>query len=327
MSDPSAAPPGPKLLDRVRIALRTRHYSPRTEEAYVGWCRRYILFHHIRHPAEMGPADVAAFVSHLAVQEHVSASTQNQALSALLFLYREVLGRPIGRVDGIVHAKRPKTLPVVLTRDEIRALLSKLHGTSWLVTWLLYGTGLRLFECLELRVKDIDVERCQVVLRRGKGQKDRVTVLPSSGRPRLEEHFARVRRIHARDLARGLGAAPLPDAVGRKYPNAARDWRWQFVFPAARICRNPRWGPPCRFHLHESAIQRDVAEAVRAAGISKHATVHTMRHSFATHLLADGYDIRTIQELLGHANVETTMIYTHVLNRGGLAVKSPADSL
>jgi integrase len=201
----------------------------------------------------------------------------NQALSALLFLYREVLGRPFGRVDGIVHAKRPKRLPVVLTRDEIRALLSKLHGTSWLVTWLLYGTGLRLFECLELRVKDIDVERCQVVLRRGKGQKDRVTVLPSSGQPRIEEHLARVRHIHERDLARGLGSAPLPEAVGRKYPNAARDWRWQFVFPAARICRNLRWGPPCRFHLHESAIQRDVAEAVRASGISKHATVHTMR--------------------------------------------------
>ena len=238
----------------------------------MGWSRRFILFHRKRHPSEMGPAEITAFVSHLAVHEHVSASTQNQALSALLFLYREVLGRPIEGLAGIVHAKGPKRLPVVMTRDEVRAVLSKLDGTSWLVGWMLYGTGLRLSECLELRIKDLDLERCQVVLRRGKGQKDRVTVLPTSVKPRLEEHLGRVRKVHERDLARGLGAVPMPDAVGRKYPNAAREWRWQFVFPAARICRDTRWGPPCRFHLHESAIQRDMADAVRAAGITKHAT-------------------------------------------------------
>jgi len=327
MNAPASAATGPKLLDRLRLALRTRHGSPRTEEAYVAWCRRFILFHRKRHPAELGPAEITAFVTHLAVHEHVSASTQNQALSALLFLYRTVLGRPLGRIDGIVHAKRPKRLPVVLTRDEVRAVLSRLHGTSWLMAWLLYGTGLRLSECLNLRVKDVDLERGQIVLRRGKGQKDRVTVLPGSERPRLDEHLARVRQIHERDLARGLGAAPLPDAVARKYPNAAREWRWQFIFPAGRITRDPRYGPPCRFHLHESAIQRAVAGAVRAAGITKHATVHTMRHSFATHLLQDGYDIRTVQELLGHADVRTTMIYLHVLNRGALAVRSPADQL
>lgn len=326
-TETSRQPSAPKLLDRVRIALRTRHRSPRTEEACTGWIRRFILFHRKRHPADMGGDEVAAFLSHLAVHDHVSASTQNQALAALLFLYGEVLNKPVGHVAGIVHARRPITVPVVLTRDEVRAVLAELPSTSWLIISILYGSGLRLMECLELRVKDLDLERRQIVPRRAKGQKDRVTVLPESVRPRLVEHLAAVRRIHQRDLARGLGAAPLPEAIERKYPNAAKEWKWQFVFPASRVCRDPALKTACRFHLHESAVQRDITAAVRRSGITKHASSHTMRHCFATHLLEDGYDIRTVQELLGHADVSTTMIYTHVLNRGACAVRSPADRL
>ncbi len=316
-----------KLLDRVRDSIRIRHYSRRTEEAYVTWIRRFIVFHGKRHPTELGASHIAEFLSELATRRHVSASTQNQALSAVLFLYRDVLKMDVGHVDGVVRASTPARLPVVLSRTEVSAVLSRLDGAVWLVVALLYGAGLRLQEALELRVKDIDFERNQITVRQGKGRKDRVTMLPSAITERLRAHLAGVECQHTADLARGLGGAPLPDALDRKYPNAGVQWAWQFVFPAARICRDPRWGPPCRFHLHESAVQRAVADAVRKVRIPKRASCHTFRHSFATHLLEDGYDIRTVQELLGHADVSTTMIYTHVVNRGGLGVRSPADRL
>ena len=304
-----------------------RHYSRRTEEAYVTWIRRFIVFHDKRHPSELGGTHISEFLSSLATDRHVSASTQNQALSAVLFLYRRVLGTDIGQVPGIVRASTPPRLPVVLTRAEVSAVLGELDGVFWLLVALLYGSGLRLQEALELRVKDVETERGQTVVRQGKGRKDRVTVLPGSVATHLASHLDGVRRQHQSDIDKGFGRAPLPDALARKYPNADRQWAWQFVFPAARICRDPRWGPPCRYHLHESAVQRAVAAAVQKAGLAKRASCHTFRHSFATHLLEDGYDIRTVQELLGHADVSTTMIYTHVLNRGGLGVRSPADRL
>ena len=316
-----------KLLDQVREAIRVRHYSRRTEEAYVVWIRRFIVFHGKRHPTELGASHISEFLSSLATQRHVSASTQNQALCAVLFLYREVLRMDLGQVEGVVRASTPARLPVVLSRTEVSAILARLDGAVWLVAALLYGAGLRLQEALELRVKDIDFERNQFTVRQGKGRKDRVTMLPSAITERLRAHLAGVECQHATDLARGLGRAPLPDALDRKYPSAGAQWAWQFVFPAARICRDPRWGAPCRFHLHESAVQRAVADAVRKARLPKRASCHTFRHSFATHLLEDGYDIRTVQELLGHADVSTTMIYTHVVNRGGLGVRSPADRL
>jgi integron integrase len=324
--DPSGAR-RPKLLDQVRTACRLQHFSRRTEEAYTGWIRRYILFHQKRHPSTLGALHVTAFLSSLATDRHVSASTQNQALNALLFLYRSVLHRELEPFHGIVRARTPVRLPVVLTRDEVRRVLAALEGVPRLVASLLYGSGLRLLECLELRVKDIDLERCEITVRRGKGGKDRRTVLPSSSVPTLATHLARVQSVHDADLARGLGRVVMPDALRVKYPNADRSWPWQFVFPAARICGDRRFGAPTRFHLHESAVQRAVTDAVRRAGISKRAGCHTLRHSFATHLLEDGYDIRTVQELLGHADVSTTMIYTHVLNRGGSGVRSPADRL
>ena len=317
----------PKLLDRVRQTLRVRHYSTRTEESYVAWIRRYILFHGKRHPAQMGAPEVTQFLSSLAVDRQVSASTQNQALSAILFLYRDVLDTEVGSLAGTVRARQSQHLPVVLTRDEVRTILHRLDGVMWLVTALLYGAGLRLQECLELRVKDLDFARSQIIVRQGKGAKDRVTMLPASVASRLTEHLARVRTLHTRDLGRGVGRAPLPDALERKFPNAGKEWPWQFVFPAARICRDPKWGAPARYHLHESAVQRAVTEAVRRSGVTKRASCHTFRHSFATHLLEDGYDIRTVQELLGHADVSTTMIYTHVLNKGAFGVRSPADRL
>ncbi len=316
----------PKLLDRVRTAIRVRHYSRRTEEAYVPWIRRYILFHGKRHPDQMGAPEVAAFLSSLATARQVSASTQNQALSALL--YRHVLGRELGTMPEVPRAKRPGRLPVVLNRSEVALVIGTLTGIMRIVGLLLYGAGLRLGECLELRVKDLDFERNQITIKRGKGQKDRVTMLPGAVRALLRPHLETVRATHARDLAQGVGRVVLPDALARKYPNAATEWGWPFVFPAARICRDPRWGAPSRFHLHESAVQRAVSEAARRVGVAKHVGPHTFRHSFATHLLEDGYDIRTVQELLGHQDVSTTMmVYTHVLNRGGLAVRSPADRL
>jgi integron integrase len=322
---PPSAPGQPRLLDRVRQALRLRHYSRRTEEAYVAWIRRYIFFHHVRHPAEMGAAEINAFLTHLAVAGRVSASTQNQAFSALLFLYQQVLEVEPGRIAGVVRARRPKRLPVVLTRDEVRRVLLGLEGVPRLVCGLLYGSGLRVLEGLRLRVKDVDFDRGELTVREGKGDKDRVTLLPEAVRDGLRRQLAAARRLHARDLADGFGRVWLPDALARKYPGADREWAWQYVFPAGRRGTDPRDGQVRRHHLHESVIQRAVRQAAAKAGVAKPITPHTFRHAFATHLLEDGHDIRTVQELLGHAHVETTMIYTHVLNRGGRGVRSPLD--
>ena len=315
----------PKLLELVRMVIRSRHYSRRTEKSYSGWIKRFILFHGKRHPREMGEGEITAFLSHLATKRRVSASTQNQALSAILFLYREVLKMDLEWLDGFVRAKRPRRLPTVLTRDEVRSVLDRLHGTPWLMASLLYGAGLRLLECARLRVKDVDFVRREIVVRDGKGRKDRITLLPIGLKRQLNEHLARVRLQHERDLRARRGSVALPDALRRKYPNAACEWAWQWVFPATRFYIDSETGERRRHHLHESVLQRAVKDAVRAAGIAKPATCHTLRHSFATHLLERGYDIRTIQELLGHSDVNTTMIYTHVLNRGGRGVRSPLD--
>ncbi len=316
-----------KLLDQVRVELRTRHYSQRTEQAYVRWVRRFVLFHGRRHPAEMGEQEVAQFLSDLAASRKVAASTQSQAASALIFLYKAVLRHDIAWIADVARAKAPRRLPVVLTRDEIRAVLEHLGGTKRLVATLLYGSGLRLMECLELRVKDIDFGRGELLVRRGKGAKDRVTMLPNASKEPLARHLEGVRAQHDEDLELKAGYVKLPGALERKSPSAGREWPWQYVFPATRLWADPENGRRYRHHLHESAVQRSVREAVRRSGIEKRATCHTFRHSFATHLLEDGYDIRTVQELLGHSNVNTTMIYTHVLNRGGLGVRSPADAL
>jgi integron integrase len=324
---PAAPAAKPRLLDQVRDAIRTRHYSYRTEEAYVGWIRRFILFHHKRHPAEMGKPEIEQFLTGLAVKRNVAASTQSQALAALLFLYKEVLECDPGWLDDVVRAKRPWRLPVVLTRQEVEGLLAALGGVAWIMAMLLYGSGLRLMECLRLRVKDIDFTRHQILVREGKGDKDRVTMRPAAVKtPRLK-HLDRVRRLHERDLQAGLGGVQLPHALARKYPTANREWGWQWVFPAARICDDPRFGPPQRYHVHETVPQRAIREARRRAGIAKPVGPHRLRHCFATELLAAGYDIRTAQELLGHRDVSTTMIYTHVLNRCGHGVQSPADRL
>ncbi len=312
----------------VRDELRRRHYSRRTEEAYVGWIRRYVIFHGRRHPAELDLTHLRSFLSTLATEGNVSASTQNQALAALVFLYRDILLLPIGDVEDVVRAKRPRRLPVVLTRDEVRRILAHLpEGPTRLMATLLYGAGLRLLECCTLRVKDVDMEVNQLVIRGGKGNKDRVTMLPAALAPRLAAHLEKVRLLHERDLRRGGGRVDLPDALDRKFRHAAHEWPWQYVFPATRVGTDPGTGEPRRHHLHESILQRAVRDAVKSAGITKRATCHTFRHSFATHLLEDGYDIRTVQELLGHRDVNTTMIYTHVLNRGGRGVRSPLDTL
>ena len=320
-------PPKPRLLDRVRHAIETRHYSRRTEKAYVHWTKRYIFFHGKRHPAEMGAAEVAAFLTSLAVQGKVAASTQNQALSALLFLYREVLGVELPWLDDVIRAKRPVHLPVVLTREEVRAVLQRLDGVPRLMAVLLYGAGLRLLECCRLRVKDVDFATNQLTIRDGKGHQDRATMLPAAVKADLLAHLERVRRQHEDDLRHGAGWVELPGALLRKYPNAGRAWGWQWVFPATRIYVDRVTGQRRRHHLHESVLQRAVKDAVRSAGIAKPATCHTFRHSFATHLLEDSHDIRTVQELLGHRDVSTTMIYTHVLNRGPAGVRSPADRM
>jgi len=318
-------PQAPKLLDQVRRAITARHYSYRTEKSYIGWIKRFIIFHGKRHPVQMGEAEITAFLSALATQRRVSASTQSQALSALIFLYRAVLGREIDWIHGVVKAKRPVRLPVVLTRGEVRAVLNEMHGTPLLMASLMYGAGLRLLECARLRVKDVDFEMGEITVRDGKGGKDRVTMLPFTLKAELAAHVGRVKRLHDRDLRRGHGSVALPGAVARKYPRAEWEWGWQWVFPATRYYRDERTGHWRRHHLHESVVQRAVKEAVRASRIAKPASCHTFRHSFATHLLETGYDIRTIQELLGHSDVSTTMIYTHVLNRGGHGVKSPLD--
>ena len=316
-----------KLLDQVRDTVRTLHYSIRTEEAYVSWVRKFILFHGKRHPAEMGEAEVGAFLTHLAVDRDVAASTQNQALGALLFLYREVLKIPLNWLDDVVRAKRPARLPVVLSREEVRAVLAGLEGEKGLAARLLYGSGLRLMECLRLRVKDIDFGQNRLIVRDGKGQKDRPTVLPESLTEPLRRQIDLVTAQHAGDVAEGFGRVDLPFALERKYPAADRTLAWQYLFPASKRSPDPRGGLVRRHHLAESALQKAVRASVRRAGLDKPATCHTFRHSFATHLLEDGSDIRTVQELLGHKDVATTMIYTHVINRGGLGVRSPIDRL
>lgn len=317
----------PRLMDRVREALRSRHYSNRTEEAYCLWIRRYIGFHGVRHPAEMGEREINEFLTDLAVNGKVSASTQNQALSALLFLYRIVIGTEIGATAEVVRARKSHHLPVVMTREEVRSVLSELDGEAWLMASLLYGSGLRLSECLRLRVRDVDFERSEILVRDAKGNKDRVTMLSSGIAEPLREQFIRARSIHERDLADGWGRVELPNALDRKYPNAAREWLWQWVFPQERRWKDTQTGQQGRHHVHETILQRKVKDAVRRSGVPKHVTPHTFRHSFATHLLESGYDIRTIQELLGHRSVTTTMVYTHVLNRGGNGVRSPLDTL
>jgi integron integrase len=319
--------PKTKLLHSLRANLRLRHFSPRTEEAYVGWVRRFVRFHGVRHPAELGEREVQAFLTYLAVERRVSAATQTQALSALLFLYRDVLERPLGVLSPFPRARAPVRLPVVLTREEVGRVMAGLRDEPRLVAMLLYGSGLRLLEAMTLRVKDLDLERGELWIRRAKGAKDRVTVLAESVREPLERHLAAVRAQHERDVLVGAGWVELPDALGRKYPGAGQAWPWQWVFPARRRYRDPVTGQVRRHHLHESVVQRAVAVAVRASGIGKRASSHTFRHSFATHLLESGYDIRTVQELLGHRDVSTTMVYTHVLNRGGRGVRSPADLL
>lgn len=317
----------PKLLDQLREALRSRHYSRRTEQTYCHWVKRYVHFHNVRHPAEMAEPEINAFLTHLAVKGKVAASTQNQALSALLFLYRHVLGREVGDLGEVIRARKPKRLPVVMTREEVKAVLANLSGDKWLMASVMYGAGLRLMECLRLRVQDIDFSRNEILVRDGKGAKDRITMLPESLKAPLQEHLKTVKAIHERDLADGWGRVLLPDALDRKYPNAPKEWRWQWVFPQENRWKNTKTGEEGRHHVHETILQRAVKEAVRKAGIVKHAGCHTFRHSFATHLLESGYDIRTIQELLGHKDVSTTMIYTHVLNKGGHGVRSPMDGL
>ncbi len=315
----------PKLLDQVRHRCRFRHLAWSTEQAYVGWIRRYILFHHKRHPLEMGKEEVTAFLTHLAVDGHVSASTQNQALSALLLLYREVLQQEFGWLDDVVRAKKPKRLPVVFTPEEAMAIIEELLGVRWLMGMLLYGGGLRLMECLRLRVKDLDFERLQVTVREGKGDKDRTTLLAAAAVEPLKHHLAQVREEHERALREGYAGVELPHALARKYPNADKSWAWQYVFPAARSSVDPRSGVRRRHHPDPSYLQKAVRAAIRKLGIQKHAGCHTFRHSFATHLLADHTDIRSVQELLGHKDVRTTQIYTHVLRSNGFAVKSPVD--
>lgn len=323
----SAPPKAPRLLDRVRDAIRRRHYSDRTEETYVQWIKRFIYFSGKRHPELLGEEEVTAFLNHLARERNVAAATQNQALAALLFLYKEVIGKPLPWLDGLERAKQPVRVPTVLTRDEVQRLLGSLRGSKWLMASLLYGAGLRLRECLKLRVKDVDFGYRQIVVRDGKGAKDRVTMLPSSVIEALRRHLERVRKLHERDLAAGHGAVELPHALARKYPRAPHQWAWQFVFPSYRLSAEPGTGIIRRHHLYENFLARGVKEAARRAGIAKHVSCHTLRHSFATHLLEGGYDIRTVQELLGHSDVSTTMVYTHVLNKGGRGVASPLDRI
>ncbi len=321
-ADPAKAP---KLLDQVRDKIRLKHYSIRTEQTYVDWIKRFVLFHNKRHPAEMGAAEVEAFLTYLAVEGKVAASTQNQAKAAVLFFYSQVLNQQLPWLENVEQAKVSKRLPVVLTVNETRALLERLKGVHKLQGNLLYGTGMRLMEAMRLRVKDIDFERKEILIRDGKGAKDRVTMLPVTLADWLQRHLQTVKALYDADLQAGYGSVYLPNALERKYPNASREWGWQYVFPATQVSVDPRSGITRRHHLDEKGLQRAMKQAVRDSGLVKPATPHTLRHSFATHLLEGGYDIRTVQELLGHSDVSTTMIYTHVLNKGGRGVRSPLD--
>jgi len=321
----NTTPKPKKLLDQVRNALRVKHYAYRTEKTYIFWIRRFILFHGKKHPSEMGSKQIEEFLTDLAVKGKVSASTQNQALNALIFLYKKVLKIDLTDPIEAVRARRPARLPVVLSKPEALKIIDLLSGEARLIVKLLYGSGLRLMECLRLRVKDIDFSMGQIMVRHGKGGKDRVTVLPHNVCEELQKHLKRVRAIHENDCNRGFGHVNLPGALARKYPNASRQWAWQFVFPSRSLCKDPRSGEIRRHHLHESCVRKALKKTVTIAEIYKPIGCHCFRHSFATHLLADGYDIRTVQELLGHKDVSTTMIYTHVLNKGGRAVRSPID--
>jgi integron integrase len=315
----------PKLLDQVRNAIRLRHYSIRTEQVYVDWIKRFILFHNKRHPRDMAENEVTEFLTHLARAGNVAASTQNQALSALLFLYKEVLKQEIGWLGNVERAKRPARLPVVLSAAEVRKIFARLKGMEKPMAGLLYGSGLRLMECVRLRIKDIDFAYAQITVRDGKGGKDRVTMLPVNLAAPLQAHLERMKMQHDQDLADGFGTVYLPHALARKFPNAEKEWIWQYAFPSSRLSVDPRSQLKQRHHVSEAILQQALKAAVQACGIRKPATCHTLRHSFATHLLERGYDIRTVQELLGHKDVSTTMIYTHVLNRPGIGVKSPLD--
>jgi integron integrase len=323
--DPAGQPKAPRLLDEVRSAVARRHYNRRTEETYVHWIKRFIFFSEKRHPREMGQGEVTKFLNHLARELNVAAATQNQALAAILFLYKEVLNQPLSWLDGLERASRPTRVPTVLSVGEVQRLLGKMRGVKWLMASLLYGAGLRLRACLKLRVKDIDFDYRQILVRDGKGAKDRVTMLPESMIEPLQEHLRRVRALHDADLVNGYGDVELPDAIARKYPRAPYEWGWKFVFPSHKPSTDRATGVVRRHHLYENYVIRGVKEAVRAARITEHVSCHTLRHSFATHLLQSGQDIRPVQELLGHSDVSTTMIYAHVLNRGGHGVKSPLD--
>ena len=325
MDGEDTSAPRPRLLEQVRERLRVLHYSYRTEAQYVQWIKRFILFHDKRHPSGMGAPEVESFLTHLAVQGRVAAPTQNQAKAAILFLYKQVLGQELDWLDGVTHAKASTHLPVVLTLEEVRAVMSRLTGTNWLIASLLYGAGLRLMEAERLRIKDVEFSRRELVVREGKGGKDRVTMLPDRLVEPLRNHLVSVKRIHEADLEAGHGEVYLPFALERKYPQAGRQWGWQYVFPSHRLSLDPRANQVRRHHIDEKGVQRAMKEAVRDAGVVKPATPHTLRHSFATHLLQAGHDIRTVQELLGHRDVATTMVYTHVLNRGGRGVLSPLD--
>ena len=317
----------PRLLDQVRDAIRLRHYSLRTEASYLQWIKRFILFHNKRHPRDMGEQEITAFLTHLAVDKNVAASTQNQALSAILFLYKEVLGQELGWLDSVVRAKRSVRVPEVLSPEQVHRLLRQLKGVHQLVARLLYGTGMRLMEAVRLRVQDVDFHYRQITVRNGKGNKDRVTVLPDALIEPLKAHLVRVRELHKKDLAEGFGRVYLPFALAEKYPNAEREWPWQYVFPAPTRSEDPKSQEVRRHHLCEQNLQRAIKQAASDLGLSTRVRTHTLRHSFATHLLESGQDIRTVQELLGHSDVKTTMIYTHVLQRGGRGVRSPLDRL
>ena len=317
----------PRLLDQVRDNLRVHHYSLRTEDAYIQWIKRFIYFHNKRHPNDMGEPEITAFLTHLAVDRNVAASTQNQALSAILFLYKKVLKKELEWLDDVVRAKRPSRIPIVLDRDELKPLLNHLTGTNQLLGYLLYGTGMRIMEALRLRVGDIDFSYQQIIVRSGKGNKDRVTILPERLIPHLKRQLEKTRILHNQDLENGYGRVYLPHALSRKYPTADREWKWQYVFPSDNMSKDPVSGGTGRHHLHDKNLQRAIKSAAYKLDMSKRVTTHTLRHCFATHLLEDGYDIRTVQELLGHKDVKTTQIYTHVMKKGAKGVRSPVELL